>query len=102
MIDIEKIAKEDARSIKEISDLAKQFIVELNGEQAQLQVEEVVPTKESWQVTVSYFHKYTSPNQLQRTLGLKGYREYKKIMIDRKTKHVVGISNWSPERREAA
>jgi hypothetical protein len=104
MIDIKEIAKKQAREMKEVTELAKQFIVELNGEQEQLQVEEVVRSEDGkWSVILSYFRKYRTPNELQKTLGLLGSRAYKRItIIDRDGHQIVGMSDWSPERREAA
>ena len=90
--------------MKDLSDLAKQFITELNGEQDQFQVEEVLlsDNEKNWIVTVSYFRKHKSPNELQKTLGLLGSRVYKRITIERDGYNIVGMSDWSPERREAA
>lgn len=104
MIDIKEKAKKSALDMKDLSELAKQFITELNGEQDQFQVEEVLLSEDgkSWVVTVSYFRKHKTPNELQRTLGLLGNRVYKKITIEKNSYNVVGMSDWSPERREAA
>ena len=102
MIDIDKIAKRDALEVKEISELAKKFIIELNGEQSQFEIEEVMFEKSHWLVTISYYRKVAEPNELQRTLGILGRRVYKRITIDRKDSRVIGMSDWSPERREAA
>ncbi len=102
MIDIDEIAKRDAHKIKELSELAKKFIVELNGEQTQFEIEEVIYQDDKWIVTISYYRKVNEPNELQRTLGILGRRVYKRITIDWKTKQVLGMSDWSQERREAA
>jgi hypothetical protein len=104
MIDVNEIAKKDALDMKQISDLAKQFIVELNGEQDQLQVEEITlsENEKKWFVTVGYFRRFTSPNDLQKALGLLGSRVYKRVIVDRETYHVIGMQDWSYNRQEAA
>ena len=103
MIDVTEKAKKSAQNIKDLSELAKQFIAELNGEQEQFQVEEVLQSdKKNWIVTVSYFRKHKKPNELQKTLGLLGNRVYKRLTIERDGYNVVGMSDWSPERRETA
>lgn len=90
--------------LKEAIERAKQFIVELNGETEQVQVEEVILSedKQNWLVTVSYYKKIDSPNELQKTLGLEVRRVYKRIVIDNKTEEIIGMYNWSYDRREAA
>lgn len=83
---------------------AKQFMVELNGETEQFQIEEVILSedKQNWLVTVSYYKKIDSPNDLQKTLGLEGRRVYKRIVIDNKTEEIIGMKSWSRDIREAA
>ena len=90
--------------LKEAIERAKQFIVELNGETEQFQVEEVLLSedKKNWFVTVSYDKKIQSPNELQKTLGLESQRAYKRVVIDSENENVVGMLNWSYDRREAA
>lgn len=90
--------------LKEAIERAKQFIVELNGETEQFQVEEVLLSedKKNWFVTVSYYKKIQSPNELQKTLGLESQRAYKRVVIDSENENVVGMLNWSYDRREAA
>jgi hypothetical protein len=104
MIDIKDALEKDVLDMKDVSELAKQFIVELNGEQEQFQVEEVMLSedKKNWLVTVSYYRRLKSPNELQKTLGLEGSRVYKRIVIEREKYHVIGMFNWSYDRREAA
>ncbi len=41
MIDVKEIAQRSAVEIKRLSEIAKQFIVELNGEQDRFQIEEI-------------------------------------------------------------
>lgn len=90
--------------LKEAIERAKQFIVELNGEPEKFQIEEVILSedKKTWLVTVSYYTKIDSPNELQKTLGFEGRKAYKRVIIDSKTEEIVGMYNWSYEKREAA
>lgn len=90
--------------LKEAIEKAKQFIVELNGEAEQFQVEEVFLSedKKNWFVTLSYYKKIDSPNSLQKALGLENLRTYKRVVIDNDTTDIVGIYNWSYDKREAA
>lgn len=90
--------------LREAIEKAKQFIAELNGEPEQFQVEEISLSedKKKWLVTVSYDKKINSPNELQKTLGLETQRAYKRVVIDNENENVVGMYNWSFERREAA
>ena len=103
MADIKEKAKKSAQNIRELSELAREFVSELNGEQEQFQVEEVLQSDDAnWIVTVSYFRKHRKPNELQKTLGLLGNRVYKRLTIKGDVLEVVGMSDWRPERREAA
>jgi len=90
--------------LKEAIERAKQFIVELNGESEQFQVEEVFLSEDrkSWLVTLSYYKKIDSPNSLQKALGLENLRTYKRVVIDNETEDIIGVFNWSYEKREAA
>ena len=89
--------------LKEAIERAKQFIIELNGETEQFQVEEVLLSedKKNWFVTISYYKKIQSPNELQKTLGLESQRAYKRVVIDSENENVVGMLNWSYDRHEA-
>jgi len=102
MITTNEIAKRDALEINEVSDLAKKFIIELNGDQGNFEIEEVLLSGGNWIVTISYYRKVHEPNELQRTLGILGRRVYKRITIDSEKSRVIGMSEWSPEHREAA
>lgn len=104
MIDVKEIIKNDALTMKDVSELAKDFVTEMNGEQENLQVEEITLSEDgkTWLVTVGYFRKFKSQNDLQKALGLVGAPTYKRIIIDRETYHVLGMQNWSFERKEAA
>jgi len=90
--------------LKEAIERAKQFVIELNGELEQFQAEEIIlsENKKNWMVTASYFKKIQSPNELQKTLGLEGQRAYKRVVIDNTTEEIVGMYNWSYDKREAA
>ena len=90
--------------LKEAMEIAKNFIVEMNGEQENFQLEEITLSndKKNWEVTYSYNKKIANPNQLQVALGFKAYRAYKRIVIDGETNEVVGMYNWAYENREVA
>jgi hypothetical protein len=103
MTNIDENAKRDANKVKDLSAFAKKFLIELNGgDLSQFEVEEVMFNGDKWVVTVSYVRTINSPNELQRTLGIFGRRAYKRITIDRASMQVLGMSEWSPEMREAA
>jgi hypothetical protein len=89
--------------LKEAIEKAKTFIVEINGEQEQFQIEDISLSddKRNWFVTLSYMQKIGSPNQLQTMLGLEGRRTYKKVVIDNESKEIIGMYNWAYEKREA-
>lgn len=97
MTEIQEIAKRNANELKRLSELAKQFIIELNGEQQQFQVEgvELSDDGKKWIVTISYLQKIPKPNQLQKTLGLFSRRVYKRISINKKDLEIVGMSDWT-------
>lgn len=102
MIDAKEKARKSAVKIRELSELAKEFITELNGEPEQFQVEEVITSEKSWTVLVSYFRKYKTPNELQKALGLSGLRIRKRSEIEKDTYEIVTMSDWAPEERVAA
>lgn len=91
-------------NLKEAMNIAKNFIIDINGEQEALQLEEIILSsdEERWEVTYSYSKKLETPNQLQAALGLDRTKSYKRIVIDNKTGNVVGMYNWAYENREAA
>lgn len=97
MIDSAKV-KDSASDIRELSGFAEQFITELYGKQDQFQIEEVKRSGrgKDWTVTVSYFRKHKTPNDLQKLLGLFGSRVYKQLTIQ-SDGTVTGITNWHPE-----
>jgi hypothetical protein len=90
--------------LKEAIERAKQFIIELNGEPEEFQVEEVMLSddRKNWLVTISYYKKLQSPNELQKTLGLENQRAYKRVVIDNETENVIGLIDGYFNRREAA
>ena len=97
MVDVKEIAHRSASEIKQISEIAKEFIIELNGEQDRFQIEEVGLSDDGkrWFVTLSYIQKIEKPNQLQKTLGLANRRVYKRIAIDKKNLSVVAMTDWT-------
>jgi hypothetical protein len=101
MIEPAKI-KNSAREIKDLSNAAREFIEDLYGKQQQFQIEEVSRDSKGkgWVVTVSYFRKHESPNDLQKLLGLYGSRVYKQLTI-LPDGTVTGIKNWQPETATA-
>src|SRR5436305_119843 len=60
--EIDEVAKRDANKVRDLSEFAKKFLVELNGELTQFEVEEVMFNGDKWVVTVSYFRKISEPN----------------------------------------
>lgn len=95
--------KNSTSDIKKLSEYAEQCITELYGKQEQFQIEEVTRSGKDggWLVTVSYFSKHNSPNDLQKFLGLFGSRVYKQLIIE-SDGTVLGIKNWHPEQVLAA
>ncbi len=85
-------------------EIAKNFIVEMNGQQENFQLEEILLSndKQTWEVTYSYDKKIENPNQLQLALGLEKRKAYKRVVINSESKEVVGMYNWAYENREAA
>lgn len=90
--------------LKEAMDIAKQFVADVSGDPENLQLEEVAlsPDKSRTEVVYSFNKKVVNPNSLQRALGLEGLRSFKKVVIDNASGEVLGMYNWSYEKREAA
>lgn len=90
--------------LKEAINIAKDFIIEMNGEQEDFQLEEISLSndKKNWEVTYSYNKKIDSPNQLQMALGFKSRKAYKRVIIDGESKEIIGMYNWAYENREVA
>ena len=101
MID-DKNTKNSATEIKKLSKTAEVFISELYGKFGQFQIEEVRKSEndKNWVLTVSYFQKHESPNDLQKLMGLFGNRVYKQLVI-KSDGTVVSIANWYPEHAVA-
>jgi len=98
MIDTKMVAA-SASDFKDLAKAAEQFVTELYGKQSQFQIEEVQKEAagRNWVVTVSYFRKHKSPNDLQKYLGVLGSREYKQLTLE-KNGTVTSIKNWFPEK----
>lgn len=90
--------------LKEAMKIAKNFIIDVNGEQENFQLEEILlsPDKKKWEVTYSYNKKIESPNQMQSVLGLDKRKAYKRVVIDNENKEIIGMYNWAYENREVA
>ncbi len=101
MIDAQKL-KDSAATIKDLSRGAEQFITELYGDLSQFQIEEVSKAADgaNWLVTVSYYQRHESPNDLQKYLGLLGVRVFKQLAI-KPDGTVISVKNWFPERAAA-
>jgi hypothetical protein len=91
-------------ALTEAMQIAKDFIIEMNGQQENFQLEEIVLSgdKKAWEVTYSYDRTIENPNQLQIALGANKRRAYKRVVIDSETKEIIGMYNWAYEKREAA
>lgn len=89
--------------LKEAMEIAKKFIIEVNGNQENFSLEEISlsPDKKSWEVIYSYDRNQTPRNEIQKVIGLDGLKTYKKVVIDTKTGEVVGMFNWSYDRQAA-
>jgi hypothetical protein len=87
--------------LKEAIEKAKQFIIDLNGEQEKLQLEAAYLSRasNSWNVTYSFWRKEESPNQLQQILGINSRKIYKTIEIDAESGEVIGIQMGLPEKK---
>ena len=90
--------------LKEAMEIAKNFIADVSGDTDNLQLEEVAlsPDKNKTEVVYSFNKKVADPNSLQKALGLSGFRNFKKVVIDNQSGEVLGMYNWSYEQREAA
>lgn len=97
MIENAKV-RNSVSDIRALSQYAEQFVTELYGKQDQFQIEEVKRSGrgKDWTVTVSYFRKHKTPNDLQKVLGLFGSRVYKQLTIQ-SDGTVTGITNWYPD-----
>ncbi|HQU91660.1 MAG TPA: hypothetical protein PLK77_05150 [Pyrinomonadaceae bacterium] len=91
-------------NLKKAIEIAKDFVAEVSGEPDNLQLEEVALSddKRKTEVVYSFNKRFANPNSLQKALGLEALRNFKKIVIDNDSGEVLGMYNWSYERREAA
>jgi hypothetical protein len=89
--------------LKEAMEIAKKFIIDVNGDQENFLLEEISLSndKARWEVVYSYSRKQLPRNELQEILGLEGLKTYKKVVIDNETKDVLGLYNRSYERQAA-
>ncbi len=90
--------------LKEATEIAKKFIIEMEGDQEGFHLESVLLTsdKKSWQVIYSYKKKIENLNELQRIMGLKERKIYKKVVISNEDKKIIGYSDGAYDRSEAA
>lgn len=90
--------------LKEAIAIAKNFIIEMDGEKDDFHLESAVLSldKESWQVTYSYKRKLENLNDLQKILGVKERKFYKKVIIDSKDKKIIGYFDNAYDKSEAA
>lgn len=89
--------------LKEAMEIAKKFIIDVNGDQENFLLEEISLStdKKKWEVVYSYSRKQLPRNELQEVLGLEGLKTYKKVVIDNETREVLGMYNWSYETQAA-
>jgi hypothetical protein len=98
------LCKVNVMNLKEAIAYAKHYLEDINGEVENPQVEEAVlsPDNKSWSVVLSYFNKIEKPNDLQKTLGITGSKVYKKFVINVSDSSLIGLYNWSYDRKEVA
>lgn len=91
-------------TLRKAIEIAKGFVSEISGEPENLQLEEVSISedKKKTEVVLSFDKKIKDPNSLQKALGLEGLRNVKKIIVENSTGEVLGMYNWTYDRREAA
>ncbi len=89
-------------NLKEATEIAKKFLFEEeNLNDFHLETILLSPDKDRWQVVFSYSQKLENLNDLQKILGIKERKFYKKVIIDNESKQIVGYDN-SYDKREAA
>ncbi|CAN5841566.1 hypothetical protein BH20ACI4_BH20ACI4_26600 [soil metagenome] len=88
--------------LKEATEIAKKFLFE-DEKLNDIHLETVLlsPDKERWEVVFSYSQKLENINDLQKLLGIKERKFYKKVIIDNESKQIVGYDN-AYDKREAA
>ena len=90
--------------LRQAIEIAKKFIIEMNGEQEDLQLEYVRYLKSNniWRVTYSFLRDESTPNQLQAVLGItRNGRIYRTIDIEDENGEVVGMQMGSAREVEA-
>ena len=90
--------------LKEATEISKEFIIEMEGKQAAFHLESALltPNKDSWQVIYSYKKKIENINELQKILGLKERKIYKKVIVESENKEIIGYSDVAFDKSEAA
>ena len=91
--------------LKEATKIAKNFIIEMNGEQEDFQLEYVKHLESNgiWRVTYSFWRGENTPNQLQSILGISADRRlYRTIDIKDENGEVVGMQIGTPTQVETA
>lgn len=88
--------------LKEATEIAKNFLAEYENS-SDIHLENVLlsPDNKRWQVVFSYSQKLENINDLQKLLGIKVRKFYKKVIIDNENKQVIGYDN-AYDNREAA
>ena len=89
-------------NLKKATEIAKEFIIEMEGEQDSFHLESVLlaPVKDSWQVIYSYKKKIENINELQKILGLKERKIYKKVIVGSENREIIGYSDVAFEKSE--
>lgn len=89
--------------LKEATEIAKEFISEIDGNYSDIHLESVLLSadRKSWEVAYSYSKKLEEPNELQKMLGFYKRKFYKKVIIDSENKQIIGYDN-SYDKLEAA
>ena len=80
--------------LKQAIERAKEFIIEMNGEQEDLQLESVkhFESNHIWRVIYSFWRGENSPNQLQTVLGINpNGRVYRTIDLNDVNGEVIGM-----------
>jgi len=81
--------------LKKATEKAKGFIVEMEGEQKEFHLESALLSsdKKNWEVVFSYKKSLEHINDLQKILGLKERKIYKKVIIDNDKIEIIGYSD---------
>ncbi len=90
--------------LRQAIEIAKKFIIEMNGEQEDLQLEYVrhLESDNTWRATYSFLRDESTPNQLQAVLGItRNGRIYRTIDIEDENGEVVGMQMGSAREVES-